>query len=625
MIAGAHREVLFRFKGQLDPSVKRSLGELSQLTARTEATRQRAIRQTADTAATAAREEAASQREYVRMQTRRIRAVEQRTRLEERLEERAARVAQRGAEIAARTRQKEADASARAVEMSMRESTKAWTQRTREEARATAASEREQRRYATAYQSAMVRVSTANDQIAEGFTRTLTGVTSLTRGFAMLGLLGEKDTQKLLLQLVKIQAAFDIMRGAVYIVTGLNKAWRAYTAAVKAAAAAHAALTAAQTASAAAGLRSAVTSAAAATTGGAAGSAAATAVGVGTGAVIASIAPLVAAGVVLTGAVVGIAALVNEDFREGLLELIGWTDKEAELREKMVKRLQRIEDEETNRKRISETRETIRRARAEANPPNPFAELAAARAAVMEAYAPGGVERGLDRSKPDRAIANQRELDALNRIKGIREEELKTVRQAAGERIQAAKEELRLTETTLERRKQERAILQERYLSAAERFAQRTPAQRATAVEAKRKADTQGWRSLTQRERNVLRDIGLESTTAIARRGDVEEARRLGFERVFGHEERLGLAAGRRREELLQQRLDAGVRVDNQVTVKLDTNADQMAKELGNAIERRMKPFFDDVLRQIANTKVREAERADAEQRWRMAQQGALR
>ena len=60
----------------------------------------------------------------------------------------------------------------------------------------------------------------------------------------MLGIVGEKDVEKLLRGLVRIQAAFDIMRGSVELIQAGARAWRAYREAVTAAAVAQTAMNA---------------------------------------------------------------------------------------------------------------------------------------------------------------------------------------------------------------------------------------------------------------------------------------------------------------------------------------------------------------------------------------------
>ena len=120
------------------------------------------------------------------------------------------------------------------------------------------AAETAQKRAVSAHQQAMAKLASANDRVAEGFKQSLSGAMSLGRGIAMLGLVGEKDTEKLLRGLIKVQAGFDVLRGSVELVQGLTRAWAAYRAAILAAAAAHGVLTAAQASSTAGGIGGAI-------------------------------------------------------------------------------------------------------------------------------------------------------------------------------------------------------------------------------------------------------------------------------------------------------------------------------------------------------------------------------
>jgi len=80
------------------------------------------------------------------------------------------------------------------------------------------------------------------------------GVLQLARGVAMLGLVGEKDTQKLVDGLIKIQFGFDAVRGGINIVVALSRTWAAVEKATKAAAVAQEAYAAAEAVGGAAGL-----------------------------------------------------------------------------------------------------------------------------------------------------------------------------------------------------------------------------------------------------------------------------------------------------------------------------------------------------------------------------------
>lgn len=112
---------------------------------------------------------------------------------------------------------------------------------------------KEQERAARATETALGKVREANAKTVEAFKQSLEGAMALGRGMATLGIVGEQDTEKLLRALIKVQAAFDIMRGTVTLVQALTRGYQAYRTAVLAAAAAQATLAAAQGGGAAAG------------------------------------------------------------------------------------------------------------------------------------------------------------------------------------------------------------------------------------------------------------------------------------------------------------------------------------------------------------------------------------
>jgi len=82
--------------------------------------------------------------------------------------------------------------------------------------------------------------------MGEQFAAGLGDVMRFSRGIATLGLVGEKDLEKLLRGLVKIQAAFDIIGGGLQMWVKASKLMRDFTAATEAAAAAQTALALAQ-------------------------------------------------------------------------------------------------------------------------------------------------------------------------------------------------------------------------------------------------------------------------------------------------------------------------------------------------------------------------------------------
>ena len=81
----------------------------------------------------------------------------------------------------------------------------------------------------------------ANRRVMTYSTRALGGAISMGRGFALLGILGEKDSEAMLKAFIKIEAGFSILRGGVSTVVNLSKAWEAVGMQPRAAAAAQAA------------------------------------------------------------------------------------------------------------------------------------------------------------------------------------------------------------------------------------------------------------------------------------------------------------------------------------------------------------------------------------------------
>jgi len=145
-----------------------------------------------------------------------------------------------------RAAEQAAKAQASAEDKAHKESVRSAEQAAKAQASAARTAAREQSAILSKQETAYRKVASSQQQLAEATKMTMSGLMSLGRGFAMIGLVGEKDTKKLLEGLIKIQAAFDLLRGGIDVVMGLTRAYRAYQAAVTAAAAAQATLTAAQ-------------------------------------------------------------------------------------------------------------------------------------------------------------------------------------------------------------------------------------------------------------------------------------------------------------------------------------------------------------------------------------------
>jgi hypothetical protein len=134
---------------------------------------------------------------------------------------------------------------------------------------------REQERAAKHFELSSKRMEKANEKVIRGIEGSIQGTLSFAKNIALLGLVGEKDTKKIIDGLIKIQAGFGLLSDGIHLVLTLSRAWKAVEGAAAAAAVAEAAA-----ASIGAG-------GAAAAAGGAAGVAGSAAKGFGAGAAIA--------------------------------------------------------------------------------------------------------------------------------------------------------------------------------------------------------------------------------------------------------------------------------------------------------------------------------------------------
>ena len=98
----------------------------------------------------------------------------------------------------------------------------------------------EERAGAAAERAARMREA-ADRRVMMGVARVSGSVLNLARDFAMLGVLGEKDSQKLLEGLLRIGIGFDILKGGIHLIEQVSKMWGAVAASTRAAAASQAA------------------------------------------------------------------------------------------------------------------------------------------------------------------------------------------------------------------------------------------------------------------------------------------------------------------------------------------------------------------------------------------------
>jgi len=159
----------------------------------------------------------------------------------------------------------------------------------------------EQTKLESVAQHEMQKRGDAQKRLAGVVNESVEGITTLGRGLAAVGLIGEKDVQKLQDTLLGVVGTMDLVRGGVKIWKSMTEGIEAYRAIVLSTAAAEQVLAAAQAARGGAGIVAGVGSAAAGATGGAASAAA--------GGGVAATGTMAAGGVALTTMAAAAAAL----------------------------------------------------------------------------------------------------------------------------------------------------------------------------------------------------------------------------------------------------------------------------------------------------------------------------
>lgn len=92
-----------------------------------------------------------------------------------------------------------------------------------------------------AFVTANKKMERANARVISGVEGSIQGILSFSKSLAMLGLVGEKDTKKIIDGLIKIQAGFGLLSDGIHVVMQLSNAWKAVRSAAAAAATAQAA------------------------------------------------------------------------------------------------------------------------------------------------------------------------------------------------------------------------------------------------------------------------------------------------------------------------------------------------------------------------------------------------
>lgn len=452
-------------------------------------------------------------------------------------------------------------------------------------------------------------------QGAEGFMK-------MARGAAVLGVAGEKDLQKLLEALAKIQAAFDIARGAMDVYFALANGVKAYRDAVLAAKVAEDALAIARARSAAAGGAAGAGGAAAG-----AGGAAAGAGGMMAGAGLLGVGASTAAAATAAAAGVGLAGYSAYDVAtHDPNRPSAWMQFNANLQSTHLNIADRIfgtsvgadfernymMTEERTRADVQGGQAMALEAERAANEIRKMAQAASEASITMNRIggilamgALPGEDRMASVGEAERMVSTRqteirselsnREGMSIDQQQALMQEQTdlaQTQVQLANERLrieqdiyqtkkQEATESLRAMETELEQVKRIQQIEQERLMTAKERFGAMTEEEQARVIAAKKRADEVGAENLTREELQLLQSVGLTSTTGIASRGYQARAEAGGFPSLVTAEDTAAAEAAAARE----RELNVQIEDQREILVQIDADYERVEEELVKKIK----------------------------------------
>lgn len=170
----------------------------------------------------------------------------------------------------------------------------------------------------------------------------------------------------------------------------------------------------------------------------------------------------------------------------------------------------------------------------------------------------------------------------------IREDIRKSAIDASRERIQGMETELSKMRDLQERE-------QDRYTTAAERFAQMTMEEQRQVIAAKEKAGREGTAALTRREADLLRGTGLESLRKLASQRDVAAAEAAGFGTLIGADEKAAISD--RTKQLMQMQVDLNKEIE--VKAKLEASPDEYAKKIIEQLRPQLAKLREDIAAQV--------------------------
>lgn len=519
----------------------------------------------------------------------------------------------------------------------VREEERAWDQRVKLAGRLlndqVKEHERSQVLMTKAAERATQGMAAGNRQVREGIYGTAEAAAKLVRGFGLLGLAGEEDTQKILDALLKVQGAFDLVVGGVKLYESLTKAVEGYRAAVLAAASAERLAAASRTGGAGAAASGAAGSLAGggAAAGGtflAGGSAATVA------AAVAAVASLTAVlwelGEVATGDSQKVGSLVDtigsweakaaawahnksggwlfpnssDSANDKAFAGLAQSDTRVASQQRLITRDQanaeRARQFIENQANAQDQRESLfndhagilRGTKTRAEDRKNLVEGMLHRNEGLLAQASFGMSHGDDASK---AQAETAFVNLAKQSATLAADRLGIEREITKEKADQTREAIRGAEQELEKTKERISTERERLTSAKERFGQLSADEQAKAIAAKVKADKFGAASLTREERKNLRAAGADEAIAGARAGDIAEADRAGFDTFFGAGQRknIGELEGKERKLTLE------IADKRKLEVQIQRDEEALVQQLGEFIGQRLAERETVLLRKI--------------------------
>jgi hypothetical protein len=204
------------------------------------------------------------------------------------------------------------------------------------------------------------------------------------------------------------------------------------------------------------------------------------------------------------------------------------------------------------------------------------------------------VKQRTGKTDAEREAAAQRLLQIQERMTELTEHSRDVSHQEAQEKMRAARESLTATTTELEKRKELMKSIEEKTMSAAERFGNMSEEDQEKTLRAGRiagQAMTARRRGLTRLADNLIKGLskedrerlsatGLESASAIARESAVAEAERKGFFKDFAVDERAKFAT----EAEIARKLEVRLKREEEVIVKIEDNTEEVARQVANAV-----------------------------------------